>query len=175
MPVYPPPDHCNSRGLTTLGEHTIAGLAKRHMLFDPDHMSVAARTTALDQTARWGYSGVLSSHSWSTEDAYPRIYRQGGFVAPYAGDSTGFVEKWRRHVGWADPRYYFGIGYGADINGLGAQGDPRGADVGNPVTYPFRGPERRHGSPASTPGSGSTTSTATGSRSTASTRTGSRT
>jgi hypothetical protein len=139
VPAYPPPDHCNSRGLTTLGEHTIAGLAKRHMLFDPDHMSVAARTTALDQTARLGYSGVLSSHSWSTEDAYPRIYRQGGFVAPYAGDSTGFVEKWRRHVGWADPRYYFGIGYGADINGLGAQGDPRGPDVGNPVTYPFRG------------------------------------
>jgi hypothetical protein len=25
------------------------------------------------------------------------------------------------------------------MNGLGAQGDPRGADVPNPVTYPFRG------------------------------------
>ena len=32
-----------------------------------------------------------------------------------------------------------GIGFGADINGLGAQGDPRGADVANPVTYPFTG------------------------------------
>jgi len=138
-PLYPPPDHCNRRGLTTLGEHVVDGLARRNMLFDPDHMSVAARDAALDQVEEMGYSGVLSSHSWSTPDAYPRIYEMGGFIAPYAGDSTGFVDKWRRHVGWADPRYYFGLGYGADMNGLGAQGDPRGADVANPVTYPFEG------------------------------------
>ena len=49
------------------------------------------------------------------------------------------MKKWRRHLGWADKRYYFGFGFGADMNGLGAQGDPRGADVPNPVTYPFRG------------------------------------
>ena len=139
LPLYPPPDHCNSRGLTTLGEHTIEGLAKRHMIFDPDHMSVKARTAALDQLEELGYHGVISSHSWATPDAYPRIYEQGGFVTPYAGDSAGFVEKWRTHLGWADPRYYWGIGFGADMNGLGAQGDPRGADVPNPVTYPFRG------------------------------------
>ncbi|MGB0101295.1 MAG: hypothetical protein WBP61_13535 [Nocardioides sp.] len=139
LPLYPPPDHCNSRGLTTLGEHTIAGLAERGMMFDPDHMSVKARTQALDQLEELGYQGVLSSHSWSTPDAYPRIYEQGGFIAPYAGDSTGFVEKWRTHVGWADPRFYWGIGFGADINGLGAQGDPRGTDVANPVGYPFTG------------------------------------
>lgn len=139
LPLYPPPEHCNSRGLTTLGEHTIRALAKRRMLFDPDHMSVKARRAAMDTIERLGYSGVLSSHSWSTPDTYPRIYRSGGFITPYAGDSTGFVTKWREHVGWADPRYYWGIGFGADINGLGAQGDPRGASVQNPVRYPFRG------------------------------------
>lgn len=139
LPLYPPPAHCNSRGLTTLGEHTIKALAERHMLFDPDHMSVKARQASMDTIERLGYAGVLSSHSWSTPDTYPRIYRAGGFITPYAGDSTGFVEKWRRHVGWADPRYYWGIGFGADINGLGAQGDPRGAGVPNPVRYPFRG------------------------------------
>ncbi|MFC6341383.1 hypothetical protein ACFP8W_05305, partial [Nocardioides hankookensis] len=139
LPVYGPAHHCNSRGLTTLGEHTIAGLAKRHMIFDPDHMSVKARASALDQIDDLGYHGVVSSHSWATPDAYPRIYQEGGFITPYAGDSTGFVEKWRTHVGWADPRYYWGIGYGADMNGLGAQGDPRGTDVSNPVTYPFTG------------------------------------
>ena len=132
-------DHCNQRGLTTLGEHVIDGLAKRHMIFDPDHMSVKARDSALDQIEELGYPGVISSHSWSTPDAYPRIYELGGFITPYAGDSTGFVEKWRTHLEWADPRYYCGIGYGADMNGLGAQGDPRGADVPNPVTYPFTG------------------------------------
>jgi hypothetical protein len=139
LPLYGPPDHCNARGLTTLGEHTINALADRHMIFDPDHMSVEARNSALDQVETMHYPGVVSSHSWSTPDAYPRIYKLGGFITPYAGDSTGFVEKWRAHVGWADQRYYWGIGYGADMNGLGAQGDPRGVDVPNPVTYPFTG------------------------------------
>lgn len=139
VPAYPPPDHCNRRGLTELGAHLVNRLSQRGMLIDPDHMSVKARDTLLDMVEAKRYPGVISSHSWSTPDAYPRIYDLGGFIAPYAGDSTGFVEKWRRHVEWANPKYYFGIGYGADINGLGAQGDPRGADVPNPVTYPFRG------------------------------------
>lgn len=139
LPFYPPAPHCNARGLTTLGEHTIDQLIKRKMVFDPDHMSVKARNEALDHIETTGYHGIVSSHSWSTPDAYPRIYEMGGFITPYAGDSTGFVDKWRRHVGWADPRYYFGMGYGADINGLGAQGNPRGADAKNPVTYPFTG------------------------------------
>ncbi len=139
VPLYPPPAHCNQRDLTSLGEHTIRELAERAMVFDPDHLSVASRSSALDVIDDLGYQGVISSHSWSTPDAYTRIYHEGGFITPYAGDSTGFVDKWRRHVGWADDRYYWGIGYGADINGLGAQGDPRGTDVANVVTYPITG------------------------------------
>ena len=118
-PLYGPPEHCNRRGLTDLGRHLIGRLAERGMIFDPDHMSVAGRDAALDQLERLDYPGVISSHSWSTPDAYPRIYRLGGTVMPYAGDSEGFVEKWKRHLTWADPRYYFGFGYGADMNGLG--------------------------------------------------------
>ena len=123
--VYPAKHHCNSLGLTTLGEHTIRGMAQRHMIFDPDHMSVKARKTSLDLIDALGYRGVVSSHSWSTPDAYPRIYQEKGFITPYAGDSTGFVEKWKRHLTWANPRLYWGFGFGADINGLGAQGNPR--------------------------------------------------
>ncbi|MEO6606385.1 MAG: hypothetical protein ABIN55_12280 [Aeromicrobium sp.] len=139
LPVYAPGPHCNALGLTTLGDHTIAGLAKRHMLFDPDHMSVAARKQSMDVIEKLKYPGVVSSHSWSTPDTYPRIYKDGGVITPYAGDSAGFVNKWKKHLTWADSRYYFGIGYGADINGLGAQGDPRGANAPNKVTYPFKG------------------------------------
>ena len=139
IPLYPPPGHCNQRDLTSLGEHTIRALAERAMIFDPDHLSVKSRSSALDLIEELGYQGVLSSHSWSTPDAYTRIYNAGGFITPYAGDSTGFVDKWRRHIGWADERYYWGIGFGADINGLGAQGDPRGTDVANKVTYPIKG------------------------------------
>jgi hypothetical protein len=139
IPLYGPAPHCNQRGLTSLGEHLIKRMADRGMIFDPDHMSVEARQSSLDLLEELDYSGVISSHSWSTPDAYPRIYELGGVVMPYAGDSTGFVDKWREHLTWADPRYYFGFGYGADINGLGAQGDPRGTDVDNPVTYPYKG------------------------------------
>jgi hypothetical protein len=139
LPLYAPAPHCNNRGLTDLGAYTIRGMVKRHMIFDPDHMSVTARKASLDLLEALKYPGVVSSHSWATPDAYPRIYRLGGFITPYAGDSTGFVDKWRQHLAWADPRYYFGFGYGADMNGLGAQGNPRGAGVDNPVTYPFTG------------------------------------
>ncbi len=139
LPFYGPAPHCNNRGLTDLGEYVIRQMAERGMVFDPDHMSVKARQASLDLLEEIDYSGVISSHSWSTPDAYPRIYRLGGVVMPYAGDSDGFVAKWRQHLRWADPRYYFGFGYGADINGLGAQGNPRGADAANKVTYPFTG------------------------------------
>ncbi|WP_332643443.1 hypothetical protein, partial [Aeromicrobium sp.] len=139
LPLYGSGPHCNALGLTALGDHTINGMAKRGMLFDPDHMSVNARKASLDLTEKLKYPGVVSSHSWSTPDAYPRIYKAGGIITPYAGDSTGFVNKWKKHLTWADSRYYFGIGYGADINGLGAQGDPRGADAPNKVVYPFKG------------------------------------
>ncbi|MGA8845063.1 MAG: hypothetical protein WB471_00420, partial [Nocardioides sp.] len=139
VPLYPPPAHCNQRDLTSLGEHTIRELAARAMIFDPDHLSVRSRNSALDVIDDLGYQGVISSHSWSTPDAYARIYQQGGFITPYAGDSTGFVDKWRQHIAWADERYYWGMGFGADMNGLGAQGDPRGSDVANKVTYPITG------------------------------------
>lgn len=139
LPLYASGPHCNALGLSNLGDYTIAQMAKRKMLFDPDHMSVKARKASLDLTEKLKYPGVVSSHSWSTPDAYPRIYRAGGVITPYAGDSKGFVGKWRQHLNWADPRYYFGFGYGADINGLGAQGNPRGANAANKVTYPFKG------------------------------------
>ncbi|RYB89553.1 peptidase [Nocardioides glacieisoli] len=142
-PIYPKGPHCNQLGLSPLGQRLLSAMIDQKILFDPDHMSVAGRNAALDyleqQQAAGRPVGVVSSHSWSTPDAYPRIYRLGGFVAPYAGDSTGFVEKWRQHLGWTDKRFYFGFGFGSDMNGFGAQGDPRGAGAPDPVTYPFTG------------------------------------
>ncbi|KQV77511.1 hypothetical protein ASC64_01300 [Nocardioides sp. Root122] len=142
-PVYPAGPHCNQLGLSPLGQKLLSAMIDQRILFDPDHMSVAGRNAALDyleqQHAAGRPVGVVSSHSWSTPDAYPRIYRLGGFVAPYAGDSAGFVDKWRQHLAWTDPRFYFGFGFGSDMNGFGAQGDPRGAGASNPVTYPFTG------------------------------------
>src|SRR6201999_2650419 len=46
-PVYPPPDHCNSRGLTTLGEYTIRKLAQDQINFDRGHVNKKERTAAV--------------------------------------------------------------------------------------------------------------------------------
>ncbi|MGH2817245.1 MAG: peptidase [Actinomycetota bacterium] len=138
-PVYPEGPHCNVLGLSPLGEKMIREMAERGMIFDPDHMSARARTQGLDLTESLGYSGLVSSHGWADDTIYPRIYEQGGVVTPHAGDSAGFVEKWEKHKAWADERFYFGFGFGSDVNGFSAQGNPRGADAENPVSYPFTG------------------------------------
>jgi hypothetical protein len=149
-PIYPQGPHCNILGLSELGEAMIRGMVDRGIMFDPDHMSARAQTQALDliedeitpELRAEGSvvtPGIVSSHGWSNETIYPRIYELGGVVTPYAGGSTGFVDAWRQHREWADDRYYFGFGYGADTNGFGSQGGPRGVDAANPVTYPFTG------------------------------------
>ena len=146
VPIYPQGPHCNIAGLSDLGRAMIKGMVQRGMIFDPDHMSALAQTQALDYIQGSaeiqdlpGEPAVISSHGWSNETIYPRIYQLGGVVTPYAGGSRGFADAWRQHREWADPRYPFGFGYGADTNGFGSQGGPRGADAEDPVTYPFTG------------------------------------
>jgi microsomal dipeptidase-like Zn-dependent dipeptidase len=140
LPIYGEPPNCNQRGLSDLGEHAIRTITEHRMVFDPDHMSVLARNQALDLVEDIDYPGVFSSHSWSTEDALPRIYRLGGVVTPYAGDSEGFVHKWQhlRSVRKKMGRQYYGVGYGADANGFGSQGSPRASAAENPLVYPFK-------------------------------------
>jgi hypothetical protein len=65
------------------------------MIVDPDHLSVLARERVMALLEESSYPGVVSSHSWSTKDSYPRIYNLGGVIAPYAGNSESFVEAWK--------------------------------------------------------------------------------
>ncbi len=140
LPLYSEdPNQCNSRGITDTGRVMLAEMVEREIIYDVDHMSAKGRSEALTEFERIGYSGVISSHSWSDPFAIPRIFALGGMVNSYAGESTEFVEEWHGHVEDMDGRFYFGLGYGADTNGLGPQGGPRGAEVENPVTYPFQG------------------------------------
>ncbi len=138
-PVYGNPPHCNSLGLEPIGEYLLDEMAERGILMDPDHVSTRGRQAILDRADAAGYHGVISSHSWSDDSVYERILEMGGIVTPYAGGSEGFVNKWRTHLDWVDDRYVFGFGYGADTNGFGGQGGPRGADIDNPVVYPHTG------------------------------------
>ena len=86
---------------------------------------------------------MLSSHSWGNEAIYQRIYRNQGVVAPRTADAARFAKRWtvlreyaRKQAG---PDYDFGMGYGADTNGLGGQPGPR-KDAKKTVTYPFAAP-----------------------------------
>src|SRR5215207_875772 len=51
-----------------------------------------------------------------------------------AGSTTEFLEQYEDTKPQRDPRFYWGIGWGADMNGFAHQGDPR---QGGDVTYPF--------------------------------------
>ncbi len=149
-PVYGPNDKCNSKGLedgdpgeTDFGSHAIEGIMDRRFVFDPDHMSVIARDEALDMVEAADYPGVISSHSWSTQNTLPRIYGLGGFISPYAGSASGFAGAWEeiksQQVRGELGDQYFGLGYGADANGFGSQGGPRNPPEEADVDYPFTG------------------------------------
>ena len=88
--------------------------------------SWARRTTADSSPATAGRRPTAS----------PRSTRSGGFIAPYAGGSAGFVHAWQDTKPLRDKRFYFGMGYGADANGFGAQGGPRDPALAPPVTLP---------------------------------------
>ncbi len=140
FPVYPPPPHCNTRGLTELGKHVLEGMMDRGFLIEIDHMSARAADEALAFIARRGYSGVMTSHSWADDSQLKTIRGLGGSIAPYGGGSTGFVKQWKfDRARTKSSRYPYAIGYGADMNGLGAQGPPRPDNAKNPVAYPFEG------------------------------------
>jgi hypothetical protein len=143
-PVYPEGPHCNTRGLTDLGRYVITGMIERGMIFDPDHMSAAAQREALDhihtlveaeQAAADAEDrpavqpAVISSHSWANDVTYQRIYDLDGVVAPRTARPDGFARAWRQHRAWFDlhapAESPFGLGYGADTNGFGAQPGPR--------------------------------------------------
>ncbi|MEO6204355.1 MAG: hypothetical protein ABIO67_03080, partial [Mycobacteriales bacterium] len=153
-PLYGPGPHCNSRGLTTLGRHIIKTMIAKGMIFDPDHMSETAQREALDMIqseiipAELAAAkkekrapilpALMSSHSWANDVIYQRIYQLDGVVAPRTADAASFVKDWIAHKEWAAKQapkgYAFGMGYGADTNGLGGQPGPR-SKAKNKVDY----------------------------------------
>jgi hypothetical protein len=95
LPLYPDPPHCNTKGLTQLGELLVRRMMDKKMIVDPDHLGVLARNNVLSILESKRYSGVISSHSWSTPDAFPRIFKLGGLVIPKPNSATSFVRNWK--------------------------------------------------------------------------------
>jgi hypothetical protein len=63
----------------------------------------------------------------------PRIYGLGGVVTPMKEAAPDWIETWRTTKAQRDPRFYFGLGYGSDQNGLSSQPEPREG-----IQYPFK-------------------------------------
>jgi hypothetical protein len=133
VPAYPPPPHCNTRGLTDLGRYAVRRMMDLGMIVNPDHMSQRAVDETLTLAESRDYSGVISPHGWMDPRNWPRIFQLGGMAFPGAGSAEGFADAWRAYRPRATP-HYFGWGYGADLGGLATQGAP--SDEG--VTYPFK-------------------------------------
>ena len=132
-PTYPPPPHCNTRGLTDLGRHVEREMIKRKMIINPDHMSQAAVDDTLTLAEAQRYSGVISPHGWVDPGNWPRIWKLGGLAFPDSDTSTGFVDTYRKSRPRQTP-FMIGWGYGADLGGLAEQ---PGARAGG-VEYPFK-------------------------------------
>jgi hypothetical protein len=129
--AYPKDSNCNAIGLTDLGDHAVRGLLQRKMIVDPDHLSVRARKSVMDLLEAARYSGAVSSHSWSTADVIPRIYKLGGVITPMKESAEEWIKTWRMTKAQRDQRFYFGFGYGSDQNGLSSQpAPPRGPQRG---------------------------------------------
>ena len=137
LPAYPPGNICNVRGLTELGEYLIHRMIDMGMIVETDHLSVKGRDRALTIMEARGYSGAITSHSCGDDTSRIRIQALGGIVAPYANRASRFIRKWRDARATQPAEYFWGIGYGADTNGIGSQAAPRpGAADNDPVTYP---------------------------------------
>jgi len=137
LPVYPPAPLCNPKGLTPLGEHLIRAMMDRGMIVETDHLSVKARREALTILEETDYPGVISSHSWGDAGSQARLQALGGIVGPISSQANSFVAEWAQARANHNPDFFFGLGFGSDINGLHSQPVPRPDAAQNPVQYPF--------------------------------------
>src|SRR3954451_8347243 len=135
VPAYPPPPHCNTRGLTELGRHVVKRMMDLHMVVNPDHMSQAGVDDTLTLLESRRYSGVISPHGWMDPGNWPRLWKLGGVAFPGHSTSTDYVKEWRKYRPKRPP-YDFGWGYGADLGGLSHQPDPTTDD--GQISYPFK-------------------------------------
>src|SRR4051812_6699084 len=134
-PAYPPPPHCNTRGLTELGRHVVKRMMDLHMVVNPDHMSQAGVDDTLTLLESRKDSGVISPHGWMDPGNWPRLWKLGGIAFPGHSTAASYVKEWQKYRPQQTP-YMFGWGYGADLGGLSEQPEP--TTEGGGLTYPFK-------------------------------------
>lgn len=136
LPVYPKGPHCNTKGLTDLGEYALRGMMKRNMIVEIDHQSAKAAKRTMEILESEGYPGVVSTHSWMDKHFTERLYRLGGFITHYGHDADTFVSEGTEERALRE-KYGVGFGFGMDMNGFGGTPHPRADAASNPLVYPF--------------------------------------
>ncbi len=133
-------NQCNTRTLTDLGQYLIQRLMAKKMMIEIDHMELKMKTQVIDiaeaQVPRYPVMSSHGGHGGLTMDDAQRILDVGGLIFPYKGNGAGYVNFLKQVESLQNPQSTFGIGFGADTNGLGPQAGPRGAGH-TPVSYPF--------------------------------------
>ena len=129
--------NCNAMGLTELGEHAVRRLMEKKMIIDPDHLSVRARKGVMSLLEAARYSGAVSSHSWSTADVIPRIYRLGGVVTPMKEAAPDWIKHMGDDEGAARPAVLLRLRIRRRTR-TASRRSPARATAPNPVEYPFK-------------------------------------
>ena len=145
-PVYPEGPHCNILGLSDAWRAADHGMIDRGMIFDPDHMSVAgAHVGPGSGRGAAPTPGVVSSH------VVQRTLTRGSTASAASSRPTPAARpalcRTGHHPAGRRP-LLLRLRLGADMNGFGAQGDPRGADAPEPGALPVHGVRWRHDRPA---------------------------
>ena len=124
-PSIRPGPHCNPRAHRPRRVPAPGDGQAQDDLRPRPHERARAQPGARLHGARRTTAGSSPATAGRRRTASPRSTRRAASSRPYAGGSAGFVHAWQDTKPLRDKRYYFGIGYGADANGFGAQGGPR--------------------------------------------------
>ena len=138
-------DHCNVRGLTSLGAYLINRMIDLNMLIDLDHLSADAATQVMDIVEARDYSGVVSSHSFMHKNKerelhnnFQRMLDVGGFAAQYNGSANSLKSSIGRYLDGVEQTPYLpAVGIGTDMSGLAGQPGPRGFNSSDQLSYPY--------------------------------------
>jgi hypothetical protein len=134
LPAYGTGPQCNIQGITSLGTYLIHQMISHHLIIQLDHMDSKTAAAALQITTDAHYAGVVSAHCCSSPQLFRQTYADGGFVTEPVSPAPSFINILKQDQAESSSRYYWGFGYGSDMNGLADQPGPASA---TPITYPF--------------------------------------
>ncbi|HZR35089.1 MAG TPA: hypothetical protein VFA75_06905 [Nevskia sp.] len=140
LPLYPNTRQCNGRFLTDLGRYALQKMMEKKIIIEIDHLELKIKDQLLDmaeaQSPQYPVVSTHGGHGGISMEQARRILAVGGILFPGNGNGAQYVKTLDKLLPVKSPKYLFGMGYGADTNGLAHQAPPRGANA-VPVVYPF--------------------------------------